>query len=68
MMVRGKKTEIANATANQNLAQEVEPAGRETSPVEGGHRDVQVDKSANENCRRWQANIEGRAYIGGSQP
>ncbi|EMS53923.1 hypothetical protein TRIUR3_24541 [Triticum urartu] len=30
--------------------------------------DVQVDKSANEDCRRWQANIEGRAYIGGSQP
>lgn len=60
------EAEIANATANRNLAQEVELAGRETSPVEGGRRDVQVDENANESCHRWQANIGGRAYIGDS--
>ena len=44
------KAEIANATANQNLAQEVEPAGRETSPVEGGHRGMIVNKVYYHKC------------------
>lgn len=44
------EAEIANATANRNLAQEVELAGQETSPVEGGRRGMIVNKVYYHKC------------------
>ncbi|KAM3192724.1 hypothetical protein ACQJBY_069750 [Aegilops geniculata] len=48
------EAQVASASTNWNLAQEVKHAGRETSPMEGGRGEAaaQVKEHADESCHR----------------